>query len=75
LLILDNLDALEIKQLLEDTIYLRRDPKNRDNLEVQEQWQEFKKTSDLESLTVISDQGTKTTIGDLMSFKHIKTSA
>lgn len=68
LLIRENLDAIEISELIKETINLRTDPtgskKNRE--ELIEDWEEFKNSNALNEEIIVD--GKVTTINELMTF-------
>jgi hypothetical protein len=62
----EKLDHIEISQLIEETLELRKDPNIRNQEEVDRDWEEFKKENNFDQQIIVG--GKPTTINELMSF-------
>lgn len=62
----ERLDHIEIAELIEETMELRKDPNVRNQEEVEQQWEEFKEQNDFDAPILVD--GKATTINELMSF-------
>jgi len=62
----ERLDHIEIAELIEETMELRKDPNVRNQEEVEEEWGKFKENNNLDEQIIVD--GKITTINELMSF-------
>ncbi len=60
------LDHVDIQDLIKETIELRKDPKLKDQEEVDKDWEEFKEKNSLDEQILVG--GKVTTLNELMKF-------